>query len=173
MTDQYSSFERQQPNETVAPALELRTSRDERRRRSLFSYLYGGIRPRRRHFRRDGDRHVVDLDWHESRILYLTLGILLLSATDAVLTLNLLTFGATEVNGFMATLIERDLYLFAWTKMLLTGLGAVVLAVYGHRKVCSLVKGTHLLYAFLGVYTLLVLYEAVLLSSASSGSAFF
>lgn len=150
--------------------LELRSSGGERRRNSLFSYLYGGFRPRRRQHRRAADVHVVVLDWHESRMLYLTLGILLLSATDAVFTLNLLKVGAAEVNVFMSKLIEQDLYLFAWTKMLLTGLGASVLAFYGKRKVCRLVPGAHLLYGFLAAYALLVLYEAVLLIAASSGA---
>ena len=158
------SEHRQQTNQQYP---ELRES--ERRRSSLYSYIYGGFRPRRRQHRRAGDRHVVALDWHESKMLYLTLGILLLSATDAVFTLNLLKVGASEVNAFMAKLIERDLYLFAWTKMLLTGLGAGVLAVYGERKVCRLVQGNHLLYGVLGAYALLVLYEAVLLAAVLSG----
>ena len=72
----------------------------------------------------------------------------------------------------MARLIERDLYLFAWTKMFLTGLGAAVLAVYGPRKVCRRVKGTHLLCGFFAAYVLLVLYEIVLLYGAVSGRTF-
>jgi len=162
------SDHRRQPK--PVPVLELRSSSGERRRNSLFSHLYGGFRPRRRRHRRAGDVDVIVLDWHESRMLYLTLGILLLSATDAVFTLNLLKVGAAEVNVFMAKLIERDLYLFAWTKMLLTGLGAGMLAFYGDRKVCRLVPGAHLLYGFLAAYALLVLYEAVLLIAASSGA---
>ncbi len=164
------SDHRRQPK--PVPVLELRSSGGERRRNSLFSHLYGGFRPRRRQHRRAGDRDVVVLDWHESRMLYLTLGILLLSATDAVFTLNLLKVGAAEVNLLMGKLIERDLYLFALTKMLLTGLGVCVLAFHGERKVCRLVPGIHLLYAFLGAYAVLVLYEAVLLIAVMSGATY-
>ena len=55
----------------------------ERRSASLWSLCYGGFRPRRRSGRRGGDEHAIFLDWHEPRVLYLVLAILLMSCTDA------------------------------------------------------------------------------------------
>lgn len=138
----------------------------ERRSSPIVSLFYGGFRPRRRLVRRCSDASVWQIpDWHEPNLLYLVLGILLLSIADGVLTLNLMTLGAEELNLLMAKLIETDPHLFAATKMCLTGVGLVFLVIYSRHCLFRLIRVQHILYSFLAGYSMLVVYELVLLSS--------
>lgn len=105
------------------------------RRGSIWrAFLYGNFRPRRRSSRRTSDQHLFLLDWHEPRILYLSLGVLLLSCTDALFTLNLLQVGADEANDFMASMLERGVDLFLAVKIGITATSLLVLAAVACRK---------------------------------------
>jgi hypothetical protein len=102
----------QRATPTVAPSTAVRRGRD-RRRRVWWSILYGNFNPRRRHPpRRVGDFRHHSLDWHASHLLALSIGILLLSAADAFMTVTLMSGGADEVNPVMALLIYRSAALF-------------------------------------------------------------
>lgn len=140
---------------------ERRQIRD-RRQQSWASFLYGGLKGRRREHRRAEDRQVI-LDWVDPPLLYLILGILLFSTTDAILTLALLTLGAEEANFFMAVLIERDISLFAGIKMSLTCFGTVVLAALGPLRIFRLFKASFFLYFVFVCYAALILYQSILL----------
>ena len=142
-----------------------RRSGDDRRRWSLTTFFSATSKRRRRAGRRQEDQYLGYVDWYEPRILYIVLGILLLSFADAVLTLNLLRMGAVEVNTFMAFLIERDIHLFAWTKMALTGFCLVVLAAHARFHWLRMFRVERTLHLILPAYAMLITYELALLNS--------
>ena len=125
-----------------------------------WSFLYGNFRPRRRDSRRKVDRHHFLFDWHEPRILYLAIGLLLLSCVDALFTLNLLELGATEANFVMASVLEQSVERFLAVKLSLTALSLMILVVTARRQFFRSLNVEHLLQAFFGGYLLLICYEA-------------
>ena len=137
----------------------------ERRQARPFAVFYGGVRGGRRYGRRSSDKEGNYLAWHESRLLYVTVATLLLCFADAVLTLNILSQGGSELNWFMAVLIEKDVALFGWVKMLLCGVGMVFLVAHANFRLFRLVRVEHLVLLLPPMYATLVVYELVLLSS--------
>jgi hypothetical protein len=138
---------------------------DERRNHSLQSFCYGGFRPRRRTGRRGGDEHAIFLDWHEPRVLYLVLAILLMSCTDALFTLNILAAGGQELNVLMDWLIDHETGRFVAVKIGLTALSLIVLVAVAHRKFLGRVPVIRLLQLFCAGYVALLVYEAMLIGS--------
>ena len=138
----------------------------ERRQRFAFSLVYGGLKPRRRGPRRDRDRFGFFADWHESNLLYSAIGVLLLCGTDAVLTLNLLRYGAIELNPLMANLIRIDIQLFAAIKMGITALSLVLLVVLANCRFVGRVRVSHLVYGAFLAYLLLISYELAAMAAA-------
>jgi hypothetical protein len=132
---------------------------NERRSHSFWSFAYGSFRPRRRHGRRDGDHERVFLDWHEPRVLYLVLAVVLMSCTDALFTLNLLAAGAQEINVIMDALITHDVKAFLAVKIGSTCLSAVLLAVVARRQFLGFFPVLRLLQLFCIGYVLLLVYE--------------
>ena len=148
----------------LAPGVYAERRGDGRRRsHSLWSFVYGGFRPRRRIGRRRGDEHHVYFDWHEPSVLYLALGIVLMSCLDALLTLNILSAGGQEVNAIMAAVLGLGSDVFIGTKLALTGGGIVVLAVVARRRLLGRVPVIWLLRLFLGGYAVLIGWEVYLL----------
>ncbi len=126
------------------------------------AFLYGNFHPRRRISRRAADGHHFWFDWHEPRILYLALGILLLSCTDALFTLNLLREGATEGNWVMASMLEQSMDSFVVSKIGITSLSLLILVAAARRKFIRSFSVEHLLQVFLAGYILLICYEVYL-----------
>ena len=133
-----------------------------RRKSSLGAFVYGNFRPRRRMSRRASDAHVFLFDWHEPRVFYLALGILLLSCTDALFTLNLLTAGASEANVVMASLLGEGIDVFLVGKLCLTAFSLFILAVAARRKFYGFVSVEDLLKALCICYILVIYYEIYL-----------
>ncbi len=152
-------------NNGPAPGgLEERRSGDERRSGILRAFLYGNLRPRRRDGRRTEDHHSIIVDWHEPRVLYLALGILLMSCADALFTLNLLSLGAREANVLMERLISQDIDKFLSVKIGLTG-GSVILLVIGVRRhFMGRFQVLHLMQVICLGYAVLLIYELYLFS---------
>jgi hypothetical protein len=125
--------------------------------------MYGGVRPRRRNGRRDGDDHRVFFDWHEPRVLYLALAILLMSCADALFTLNLLAVGGEELNVVMRVLLGHDARWFLWAKIGLTGLSIIVLVVMARRLFLGRLPVLWLLRVFVVGYLALMGWEIYLL----------
>jgi hypothetical protein len=140
-----------------------RRAETDRRRHSTWSFVYGGVRPRRRSGRRTGDTHRVQLDWHEPRVLYIALSILLMSCADALFTLNLLAVGGEELNGVMRVLLDRDVRWFLWSKIGLTGIGIVALVIAVRRLLLGRVPVLWLLQSFFWLYVALIAWEIYLL----------
>jgi hypothetical protein len=142
---------------------ERRLDTDERRRHSAWSFLYGGFRPRRRSGRRNEDHHQIFLDWHEPRLLYLGLAVLLMSCADALFTLNILAGGGEELNGIMDHLIGSDIAQFLGVKIGLTAMSVIVLVMLANRRFLGRVSVVRLLQFFCVGYFVLMAYEIYLL----------
>ncbi len=142
-----------------------RRGASDRRRYTVGSFIYGGFRPRRRDCRRADDHQRVFLDWHEPRVLWLVLAILLMSCTDALLTLNILATGGTELNGLMDWLIRTDVAVFIAVKIGITSMGLITLAVLVKRRILGQFSVMRLLEGLCCGYALLVVWEIYLLAS--------
>jgi hypothetical protein len=149
-----------------SPSEERRPGSD-RRRRNLKGSVKGLFLARRRARRRDSDAHVI-VDHFRARHLSWAFGIPLLCAIDCFWTLHILAAGGREVNPLMRALIEYDVGWFTAVKMLLTSACVLVLLTYGHFKVLSLVRVSHVMYALLLGYMVLFAYEVHLIKLAYS-----
>ena len=135
----------------------------DRRSVSWRTFVFGYFRSRRRVHRRRSERDNVFIDWHHPWLFFLATGIMLLSTLDAFLTLQLLDRGAIEVNPFMALMLEYGHIEFAASKMLLTGLGILVLVFLARLRLFNFLRTGLLLTLFFSFYACLVCYQALLL----------
>jgi hypothetical protein len=134
----------------------------DRRRRPVRAFLYGNFHPRRRAHRRSDDDHRFVFDWHEPRILYLVVSILLLSCTDALFTLNLLTVGAEEANFLMNSLLEQSVDKFLTVKISLTAVSLIFLVIAAKRHFMGWFRVERLLHVICIGYIGLIVYELYL-----------
>ena len=141
-----------------------RRGRADRRRTATSPFSRVAWRGMRCGARRGQDAVNTHVDLYEARWFYAAIGVLLLCCTDAMLTLNLLQRGASEINPFMAWLLSINNHLFFFTKLALTATGVVVLVAYKNFRLFKYFKAGHVLYAFLIGYALLIKYELMLLS---------
>ena len=137
-----------------------RRARADRRHRIWWSVWYGSFNPRRRTPpRRLDDSRFHSLDWHSSHLLAVAIGIVLLSVSDAFLTMMLLQGGADEVNPVMAALIYRSVAMFAALKMGMTSLGVVLMVFLARYRFMRLLRVEWVLYGVLIAYAGLICYE--------------
>jgi hypothetical protein len=118
--------------------------------------------------RRHGPRRVLDAsiaatDWYAPQWFAAALLILLLSVSDALITLALLGHGAYEANPLMDTVVHGDGRSFVAFKFGLTAAGVVVLILLARVRAFGRLPVSALLYAVLVGYLCLVGYELVLL----------
>jgi hypothetical protein len=145
-----------------------RRNRTDRRHRVFWSVLYGSFNPRRRRpARRLGDARFHPIDWYSAHLLAVSIGILLLSATDAFLTGILLVHGADEVNPIMAVLVYRSVAAFAAFKMAMTGISIVGLVFLSRYRFMRVLRVDLVLYVVLLVYFWLIGYEIWMLHGSS------
>lgn len=152
-------------NSDASAAIACRRVRVDRRKRVIWSLIYGSVQRRRRNARRAEDAATFIADWHSPSLMYVVVAILLLSATDAVLTLQLLQMGAHEANVFMLGLVHGDLTTFAATKMALTGLGVIYLVIRNEALLFGRVQVRYVLHFVLACYIVLIAYELTLLTT--------
>ena len=136
---------------------------DERREFSWRTVFFGFVRSRRRDTRRDDEDAPVYTDWHHPWLFFLATGTMLLSCMDAFFTLQLLDRGAIEVNPVMAAMIGQGTLAFAATKMLLTGLGILILVFLSQTRMFNLMRTGLVLTVFFTFYACLVCYEFIYL----------
>jgi len=137
-----------------------RRARADRRDRVWWSVWYGSFNPRRRTPpRRLDDSRFHSLDWHSSHLLAVAISILLLSVSDAFLTVTLLQGGADEVNPVMAALIYRSVAMFGALKMGMTSLGVVLMVFLARYRFMRLLRVEWVLYGVLIAYAGLIYYE--------------
>ena len=147
-------------------ANERRGVPDRRQKHVLYSdwrYALGG---RRRTGRRSASDLEAGVDWYDSRLLYMAIAILLMSAMDATFTLMLMQAGIVEEwNPFMRSLMENDVQLFANVKIALTVFALIFLVVCYHGRVGRMrLPISWIFKATLFGYSALICYELVLLS---------
>ena len=134
------------------------------RRCSTWHALWAGNFERRRHSaRRDQDRSFTSIDWHHPQWLVLTIAILLLCITDAVLTLALISAGGSEVNPVMQPLVTGSGAGFAYWKLGLTSTGVVTLVLLARTRAFGRMPVGRILYAVALCYCVLIGYECWLL----------
>jgi|KBSSwiStaDraftv2_1062776.scaffolds.fasta_scaffold01433_8 hypothetical protein len=138
----------------------------DRRRRTLYSLVYGSFNPRRRGARRTDARSLRDLDWHHPQWLAVAMLIVVLSCVDAALTLTLIEHGAYEVNPVMAPIVGGSALVFTLVKVGLTAGGVVLLTLAARMRAFGKIPVSFLLYAVLLGYGALVIYELRLLEAS-------
>lgn len=138
-------------------------ARADRREFHWRTVVFGFLRSRRRSHRRSADAAPVFVDWHHPWLFFLATGIMLLSTLDAFFTLELLQRGAVEVNPVMAFAIEQGTAAFAGGKMLLTGLGILMLVFLSRSKLFDRLRTGILLTVFFSAYAGLVCYQFTML----------
>jgi hypothetical protein len=152
-------------DELEATGSSERRGPQERRQRTLLALLLGSFHARRRMPRRMHDTGIAHVDWHDARWLAVGVLILLLSSTDAILTLMLLDHGAAEINPLMAPLVGGTSRAFVLWKVALTAGGVVLLTLLVRMRAFGRFPAGLLLYMVLLAYSGLVGYEFWLLDS--------
>ncbi len=136
----------------------------DRRTRVARALVYGAFKPRRLGPRRLGEQTLGAIDWYHPWWLAIAPIIRALCASDAVLTVVLISRGAYEVNPLLAPLIGGSGALFVAVKVGLTGVGVVLLTLLSRVKAFGRLPVALLLYAVLVGYAVLIAYELRLLA---------
>ncbi len=125
-------------------------------------YLFFG---RRKDVRRDDDnRKSYFLDHFSLRIFSIIIGIILLSVTDAMLTLHLIRNGAAEVNPIMEHFLQYGPLPFLAAKYLLTTASVILLLVYKNVHVFGTrIRAKYLFILILTIFASVVLWELYLI----------
>ena len=148
-------------SEIVAVTLNTERADEDRRAFGWRTVFFGFLRSRRRVLRRGDDADIIFMDWHHPWLFFLAVGTMLLSCTDAFLTLLLLDRGMIEVNPVMASLLGQGTAMFASTKMALTGFGILTLVYLAKSRFLDRFRTGLFLTTFFMVYACLVCYEIV------------
>lgn len=133
----------------------------DRRAFSWRTVFFGFMRSRRHDSRRDDDGDVIFMDWHHPWLFFLSVSIMLLSCTDAFLTLLLIERGMIEANPIMAALLGQGAATFAVTKVLMTGTSILILVFLAKFQFMNRLRTGLFLTLFFGIYSCLVCYEIV------------
>lgn len=104
------------------------------------------------------------VDLYPPRLFVVAILIMLLSASDAFFTLQLIEKGAVELNGLMQALLISSTFNFVMYKFLLTALSSVFLVIHHNFLVLSFFKTEKILYAMLFAYSALSIWEIFLLT---------
>ena len=97
---------------------------------------------------------------------FLSVALLLLCGADALLTLRILETGGIELNPVMAALMDQGVQQFVGLKVALTALSSLLLVSIGFEtKFFGRFNVAQILQWFAALYTLLVIYELVLLNT--------
>ena len=133
----------------------------DRRDFSWRTVFFGFMRSRRHYPRREADADVVFMDRHHPWLFFLSVGIMLLSCTDAFLTLRLMDHGMIEANPVMAAMMGVSISTFAVTKILMTGTSILILVFLAKTRFMNRFRTGVLLTVFFSLYCCLVCYEIV------------
>jgi hypothetical protein len=134
---------------------------EDRRTFSWRTVLFGFMRSRRHDSRRDDDGDVIFIDWHHPWLFFLSVGIMLLSCTDAFLTLLLIERGMVEANPIMAAVLGQGAATFAVSKVFMTGTSILILVFLAKFHFMNRLRTGLFLTLFFSIYSCLVCYELV------------
>ena len=101
------------------------------------------------------------MDWHHPWLFFLSVGIMLLSCTDAFLTLALLQRGMVEANPVMAAALGHGAVPFAISKIVMTGTGILILVFLARFHFMNRFRTGLLLTILFSLYCCLICYELV------------
>lgn len=102
-------------------------------------------------------------DFYDSWLFVLILSIVLLSVTDAVLTLKILSYGGTELNPVMDAILAHGPLAFFTIKYGLTCAGLVICVLHIRHQLLRLIPMRTVLLMIFGGYLILVAYEISIL----------
>jgi hypothetical protein len=138
----------------------------DRRRRILWAVVYGSFNARRRRPpRRMNESRYHSLDWHSAHLLAVSIGILIMSVADAVLTLTLMSYGAVEINPVMGALVDGSPAVFAALKIAMTGISVIMMVFLARYRFMRAVRVELILYAVLAGYMILLGHELRMLQN--------
>ena len=125
-------------------------------------YLFFG---RRKEVRRNEDnQESYFLDHYSSRVFAIIIGIILLSLTDAMLTLYLIRNGAAEVNPVMEHFLKYGTLPFLAAKYLLTTASIVLLLIYKNVHIFGTkIRAKYLFIVIFLIFASVVLWEVYLI----------
>ena len=138
-----------------------RRALEDRRALSWRTVFFGFMRSRRHDSRRDDDGDVIFVDWHHPWLFFLSVGIMLLSCTDAFLTLLLIERGMVEANPIMAAVLGQGAATFAVSKVFMTGTSILILVFLAKFHFMNRLRTGLFLTLFFSLYSCLVCYEFV------------
>lgn len=101
-------------------------------------------------------------DFHDSRIFWATLGVMLLCVFDAHYTLLILQHGGEELNVVMDTLIKSGPFAFISVKYLMTAASLFILVLYNRSQIRNRIPVRTIIYAALIMYSTLFAYELLI-----------
>ena len=128
-----------------------------------FRYLFFG---RRKGMRRHEDHHQKSyfLDHYSLMVFSIIIGIVLLSITDAMLTLYLISHGAAELNPVMEHFLKYGPLSFLAAKYLLTTASVVLLLIYKNVHIFGTqIRAKYLFIIILLIFASVVLWELFLI----------
>lgn len=142
---------------------------DRRKNMPFFCPFHLGIKAGgRKAERRELRGKPVYVDSYPGRLVLCTSLILLLSALDAFLTLNILAKGGEELNWFMAMLLEDSVEKFVGFKLALTAMALILLAIHHDVQIVKNFRVRYFKYLILSGYGVLIGYEIYLLDLATA-----
>ena len=138
------------------------TFRRENEGFSGFQYLFFG---RRKEMRRDEDNQdSYFLDHYSSSVFAIIIGIILLSLTDAMLTLYLIRHGAAEANPVMEHFLLYGTLPFLAAKYLLTTASIILLLIYKNVHIFrTRIRAKYLFIIIFLIFASVVLWELYLI----------
>lgn len=148
-------------SDLVSAAVQDRRMRTDRRAFGWRTVMYGFLLSRRRRGRRGEETELLFLDWHHPWLFFLATGTMLLSVTDAFLTLRLLELGMIEANPIMAWMLGYGTAVFVGIKLALTAFGILTLVYLAKAKFLDRIRAGLFLTVLFSGYACLVCYEIV------------
>ena len=112
-------------------------------------------------------------DYYRADLLFVVICVLIFSAADAHNTLLLLSAGGSELNPLMDYLIQQDIRLFVYTKLIVTGVGLTALVGCEYFTLWRFYKASYFLYLILFIYLVLILYQSSLMPEELPGLVLF
>ena len=143
---------------------EERRQQQDRRNYSTKTMWLCLTSPRRAHGRRRSDRRFPVQDVFGEGAMILAAMLMVLSLTDAFLTLNILARGGSEVNPVMNYMLGFGTFAFVATKMVMTAIPVAALTAAGNVKIFKFIRVRTLTAVLVGMYCALIVYELILLS---------
>ena len=151
--------------ENASPTFANRRQGTDRRSRIFRTMLGSVIECRRGHPQRLVERNQpYHSDFYESWLFVLIVGIVLLSVTDAALTLNILARGGRELNPAMNAILAHGPLVFFSVKYGLTCVGLIICLLHVRYYLFKLIPVRAVLVMIFAGYLVLVIYEICLLS---------